>query len=152
MNSYYTIVDKIRELFEENGEVKTIIHGRSEDKDLYKKSIYPLAHILPIQSDMSSSQQNVFIFDISVLDQRDISKRIEEDKFEQNDDQQDNLNLTYAALNYVITKLRLQNNDERIELLSVSNVIPVLFKSHNLLDGWVATIALAIPNDVIKVC
>ncbi len=150
MNQFYKVVDLIKTRLEENQNVHTVLFGRTEDKDLYKKNIYPIAHINPVESAIESKVSS-FTFEIASLDQRDLSKQPITDKFEGNDDLQDNLNVTYAILNDLVTWLLRQNNEDLIELSSQSSLTPLLFKDHNLLDGWVVRITLIIPN-TITVC
>lgn len=147
MNQFYLVVDLLRERLQNNPNVNTVVFGRTEERDLYKKSIYPLVHINTTSAPMNSSQVSYFSFEIAALDQRDISKEPATNKFDGNDDLQDNLNITYTILNDLVNWLRLQNNNYYIELDSVSNASPIIFKDYNLLDGWLITITLKIPNN-----
>ena len=151
MNSYYKVLEVLKGILEESEAVHTIVYGRTSDKDLFKKAIYPLVHIKPEAAIMNSSQQNVFEFSVAVLEQRDISKTQVEDKFISNDNLIDNHNLTYSILNFLVSRLRLQNNND-VEVINVSNAIPLMFTDNNLMDGWLLRISLAIPNTVINVC
>lgn len=152
MTSYYKVTNLIKEILQSNEDVHTVVHGKVEDKDIYKKNIYPLAHLNPTGSDFSNVMISQFTFDIAVLSVRDISNDDDYDKFEGNDNEIDNLNTCHAVLNDLVTTLRLQPNNDLIEVISVSGAIPVLFKEHNLLDGWIITITLGIPNNVISTC
>ena len=147
MNAFYLVVDFLRNRLESNPNNNTVVFGRTEDKDLYKKSIYPLTHINPVSAPMSSSQVSYFSFEIACLDQRDISKSITTDKFEGNDNLQDNLNITYTILNDLVNYIRLQNNNYNIEIEDVSEASPIVFNDFNLLDGWFITLTLKIPNN-----
>lgn len=147
MNQFYLVVDLIKERLINNVNCNTVVFGATDDKDLYKKSIYPLAHINPTSAPMSSSQVSYFTFEIACLDQRDISKAPVLDKFDGNDNIQDNLNITYTILNDLVTWLRLQNNDYGVELDSVGDASPIIFKDHNTLDGWFITLTLKIKNN-----
>jgi hypothetical protein len=123
MNSFYKVSNKIKELFLTNPDVHTIVFGRTSERDLYKKSIYPLVHINPLSSSFNTSSVNTFTFEIAVLDQRDLSRRTEEDKYEGNDNEIDNLNLTHSIINRFISEFRLQNNSDEIEITNVRNNI-----------------------------
>lgn len=147
MNQFYLVVDFLRHRLENNPNNNTVIFGRTNEKDLYKKSIYPLTHINPVSAPMTSSQVSYFSFEIACLDQRDISKSITTDKFEGNDNFQDNLNITYTILNDLVNYIRIQNNNYNIEIESVSDATPIIFNDYNLLDGWFITITLKIPNN-----
>jgi hypothetical protein len=163
MNSFHTAVSLIKSRLlpiEQGGVnpyVKTIIFGQTQDKDLYKKSIYPIAHIMPLaapmgQRRMRTNASNLFAFEVAILEQRDISKRTKSlveangviDKYS-NDDLQDNLNVCYDILNDLISWLKSVPNDLNIQLEEVNDFQPILFKEHNLLDGWVAKFVLTVP-------
>ena len=147
MNAFYLVVDFLRSRLEDNPNNNTVVFGRTEDKDLYKKSIYPLTHINPVSAPMSSSQVSYFSFEIACLDQRDISKSATTDKFEGNDNLQDNLNITYTILNDLVNYIRLQNNNYNIEIENISDASPIIFNDYSLLDGWFISITLKIPNN-----
>ena len=147
MNQFYLVVDLIRDRLQGNENVNTVVFGLSEDKDLYKKNIYPLVQINPTGAPLTSTQVSYFSFEIAILDQRDISKSPITDKFEGNDNLQDNLNITYTIMNDLVTWLKLNNNSSYIELESVTDASPIIYKDHNILDGWLFSITLKIPNN-----
>lgn len=132
----------------ENPWVKTLIFGKTEEKDLYKKSIFPIAHIVPVSAPlgtiaMRTNAVNMFAFEVAALEQRDISKE-PYDKLE-GDDLQDNLNITYSILQDLISYLKMVNNDLGIQLQEVNDFTPILFKDHSILDGWVCRFVLMVP-------
>lgn len=151
MNNFYKIIELVRARLADNPMVNTLIFARVEEKDLYKKNLYPLAHIIPQASPWTTQQVNQVSLQIRVVEQRDINKMHTNTKFEGNDNVLDNLNVCHTIINDLLTYLSLQNNDDYIELISVSNLEPILFSDHNILDGWGVTITLSIPND-ISVC
>lgn len=151
MNNFYKIIELVRARLADNPMVNTLIFARVEEKDLYKKNLYPLAHIIPQASPWTTQQVNQVSLQIRVVEQRDINKMHTNTKFEGNDNILDNLNVCHTIINDLLTYLSLQNNDDYIELISVSNLEPILFSDHNILDGWGVTITLSIPND-ISVC
>lgn len=150
MNQFHRATNLIKARLESNPYVKTVLFGVSQEKDLYKKSIYPIAHIVPVSAPMGTIKMrtnavNMFAFEVAVLDQRDISKSIATEKFDGNDNLQDNLNITYFILNDLISWLKQVPNDMNIELSEVNDFSPVLFKDFNLLDGWVCRFVLMVP-------
>lgn len=149
MNDFYKCVELLRERLQSNPLVNTTIFARTEEKDLYKKNLFPIAHINPTGSPYSTSQVNQFTFEIGVFEQRDINKVDTQTKFEGNDNVIDNLNTCFAVLNDLVTYLRNQNNEDNIELISISNFQPLLFQDFNLLDGWAVTLTLQIPNSIL---
>jgi hypothetical protein len=152
MNSFYKVSNKIKEVFLANPDVHTIVFGRTSERDLYKKSIYPLVHINPLSSSFNTSSVNTFTFEIAVLDQRDLSRQTEADKYEGNDNEIDNLNLTHSIINRFISEFRLQNNSDEIEITNVTEATTLLMSGHNLLDGFYVNITFIIPNTMIDVC
>jgi hypothetical protein len=147
MNQFYLVVELLRQRLQANPNVNTVVLSKTDDKDLYKKSIYPLVQINPVSAPMSSSQVSYFTFEIAALDQRDISKAPVKDKFEGNDNLQDNLNITYTIINDLVNWLRIQNNTYGIELSNVTDATPILFNDFNILDGWYMSITLMVPNN-----
>jgi hypothetical protein len=67
-------------------------------------------------------------------------------KFDGNDNYVDNLNITSTIINDLVNYLRLQNNDDLIELVSVTDANRVEDSDFNLLDGWFITLKLSVPN------
>lgn len=145
-NAFYLALEFIKTRLIENPLVNTCIFGRTDEKDLYSKNIYPLVHINPRSAGFNGAV-SIFKFEVAVLDQRDLSKNfIDYDKF-YDSNIQDNLNLCYSILNDLVLHLKSQNNSDIIELLSVSDAMPVLYKDNNILDGWFVEVAIMIPNN-----
>ena len=151
MRGFYLTIQLLKDLLEEDINVHTIVHGLKSTMDINKKNIFPLAH-LQVTSSTADNQYISFTFEVAVLDIRNISKKIVTDKFLQNDNELDNLNTTHAVLNRLITKLRLRNNDDKIEINNTPVITPIIFEEMNLLDGWRTEIELIIPNTEINVC
>jgi len=150
MRGFYTTIDLLKTLLQQDINVHTIVHGLKSGMDINKKNIFPLAH-LQILSSVADTNFISFTFEVAVLDLRNISKTIVTDKFLQNDNELDNLNTCHAVLNRLITKLKIRNND-KIELNNVPNLTPIIFEEMNLLDGWRCELELIIPNTEINVC
>ena len=151
MNSFYKVVEFLKSHFENDIFVHTITHGVIEDIDVDKKNIFPLVHF-QVTSAQIVEGLIVFTFQIHILDIRNISKKPITDKFLKNDNELDNLNTCFAITNKFLTKLRLQRNDDDIELYASSIPTSVEFQFTNLLDGWVFDVQLSIPNNNIEVC
>ena len=146
MNQFYLTIDLLRDRLSNNVNVNTVIVAKKGDEDLYKKNIYPLTVINPISADFSNSRVTFYTFEIAALDQRDVSKSVPLNKFDGNDNYIDNLNITSTIINDLVNYLRLQNNDNLIELVSVTDANKVEMSGFNLLDGWFITLKLSIPN------
>lgn len=147
-NNFYKCVKLIKDRLSVNPLVHTVIFSRTNEKDLYKKNLFPIAHINPVTSPWTNNV-NQFTFEIGVMEQRDLPNEQKGTKFETDDNIIDNLNLTYAILNDLISYLNLQDNDDRIEMVEASTIQPLIFTDFNILDGWVVSITLQIPNDEI---
>lgn len=151
MNSFYKVVDFLKSHFESDQFVNTITHGVINDIDVDKKNIFPLTH-LSVTGAQVVEGMIIFNFTIWVLDIRNISKVPVTDKFLKNDNELDNLNTTFAIANRFLTMLRMQNNDDDIELFANSNPTPIQYDFSNILDGWEFEVQLSIPNNNIEVC
>jgi hypothetical protein len=119
--------------------------------DIDKKNIFPLVHLQVTSSTVSNSMAT-FIFEVAVVDLRNISKQPVSDKFLGNDNELDNLNTCHAVLNRLVSILQNQNNDYSIQLVNVPTLQPIIFEDSNLLDGWRCDLELIIPNNEIVVC
>ena len=150
MRSFYQAIDYIKQTLESAPLLNTITHG-TDIIDNVKKNIFPLAHINITGSTSGAGVVN-FTFEVAVVDIRNISKVKGSDKFLGNDNELDNLNTCHAILNYMITKMRLQRNDNDIELQNDPSLQPILMAFTNALDGWKCDIELSVPNDDFSVC
>jgi hypothetical protein len=130
--------------------LNTITQG-TDIIDNVKKNIFPLAHI-NIQSSTMQAGQVIFVFEVAIVDIRNVSKLQTVDKFLGNDNEIDNLNTTHGIMNYFITQIKMKRNGDDIEVEDVAQLEPILLDFTNMLDGWKTTITLSIPNNEISVC
>lgn len=151
MREFYKVVDYLKITLSNDVNVHTITHGLRSMTDIDKKNIFPLVHLQVTSSTVSNSMAT-FIFEIAVVDLRNISKQPVTDKFLGNDNELDNLNTCHAVLNRLVSILQNQNNDYAIQLVNVPNLQPIIFEESNLLDGWRCDLELVIPNNEIVVC
>lgn len=151
MREFYKVVDYLKTTLSNDINVHTITHGLRSMTDIDKKNIFPLVHLQVTSSTVSNSMAT-FIFEVAVVDLRNISKQPVTDKFLGNDNELDNLNTCHAVLNRLVSILQNQNNDYAIQLVNVPNLQPIIFEESNLLDGWRCDLELIIPNNEIIVC
>ena len=151
MREFYTTIDFLKGLLQEDINVHTILHGLKSTMDINKKNIFPITHIQVTNSTIQSGYVG-FTFEVVAVDLRNVSKQMVTDKWLGNDNELDNLNTTHAILNRLLTKLRNTRNDFKIELNNEPNLQPIIFEETNLLDGWRTEIELIIPNNEINVC
>lgn len=151
MREFYKVVDYLKTTLSNDINVHTITHGLRSMTDIDKKNIFPLVHLQVTSSTVSNSMAT-FIFEVAVVDLRNISKQPVSDKFLGNDNELDNLNTCHAVLNRLVSILQNQNNDYAIQLVNVPTLQPIIFEESNLLDGWRCDLELIIPNNEIIVC
>lgn len=151
MREFYTVIDFLKSLLQEDINVHTILHGLKSTMDINKKNIFPIAHIQATNSTIQTGYVG-FTFEIVAVDLRNVSKQMITDKWLGNDNELDNLNTTHAILNRLLTKLRNTRNEFKIELNNEPSLQPIIFEETNLLDGWRTEIELIIPNNEIHVC
>lgn len=151
MREFYKVVDYLKTTLEDDISVHTITHGLRSMMDIDKKNIFPLVHLQVTSSTVSNSMAT-FIFEIAVVNLRNISKQQVTDKFLGNDNELDNLNTCHAILNRLVSILQNQNNTDAIQLVNIPNLQPIIFEESNLLDGWRCDLELIIPNNEIVVC
>ena len=150
MNQYYKCIYFLRNALKDAPLLNTITQG-TDIIDNVKKNIFPLAHI-NIQSSTMQAGQVIFVFEVAIVDIRNVSKLQTVDKFLGNDYEIDNLNTTHGIMNYFVTKIKMKRNDDDIEVEEVAQLEPILLDFTNMLDGWKTTITLSIPNNEISVC
>lgn len=151
MREFYKVVDYLKTTLEADISVHTITHGLRSMMDIDKKNIFPLVHLQVTSSTVSNSMAT-FIFEIAVVNLRNISKQQVTDKFLGNDNELDNLNTCHAILNRLVSILQNQNNTDAIQLVNIPTLQPIIFEESNLLDGWRCDLELIIPNNEIVVC
>lgn len=147
MNSFYIAIEFLKDLFLNDPLVHTVCHGSVSDIDLDKKTIYPLVHITVGETTYLQGYI-AHQFTVHCLDQRNISKVKNANKWIKNDNELDNLNTCAAVLSKVILNLKQQYNAQDIELNNEPALQPVEFAFTNTLDGWVTEISLKVPNDI----
>jgi hypothetical protein len=86
------------------------------------------------------------------MDIRDINKEITTDKFYDNDNEIDNLNETLAVVNR-LWLLMLKDFEENDITASENPTLEQMNESKkNLLDGWVMTFTIDVPNVLVSLC
>lgn len=151
MREFYKVVDYLKTTLSDDANVHTITHGLRSMTDIDKKNIFPLVHLQVTSSTVSNSMAT-FIFEVVVVDLRNISKQPVTDKFLGNDNELDSLNTCHAVLNRLVSILQNKNNNDGIQLVNVPTLQPIIFEESNLLDGWRCDLELIIPNNEIVVC
>jgi hypothetical protein len=153
--SYNNLIETIKQTFESDDLVSTVVTGDATEVDNYKKNLFPLVHIdvenAPFLgvANTSTSQYNVVI---TVVDIRDINKEEDRDKFWKNDNRHDNWNTTRHILRTAEVKMIKEVYGENINLVTVTGAELLSFVRENTLDGWQQTWTIDVPDEYVKAC
>lgn len=119
--------------------IKTIFSFNEDELDFNKKDLYPMANIRINSNDFDLRQ---ITFEVTVVDQRDTSKKAITDKFRGNDNRWDNWGMAHDVLNLLRNKLERLRNDYDITLVSFTSPILIDNAMANGLDGMSALVTL----------
>jgi len=139
MNTYYNIIDKIKEVISAEPFNNEVTFGDISKIDLKKQSLFPLAHVLVNNATILN---NYTIFNVSIffMDIVDISNEQTNDEFNGNNNLHDILNTQFALatrVKRVLQKADLYRDD--FELNTDASCTPFTERFDNLLAGWEVT-------------
>ena len=151
MNSFYNIIDKIKEVIVAEPFNNEITCGDIADIDLKKQSLFPLSHVMVNNSTINN---NYVTFNITIffMDLVDISNEQVTDLYRGNDNRQDILNTQLALATRVIRVL--QKSDlykDKFELINPATCEPFTERFDNMLCGWAVTFDCG-TNDEMTYC
>ena len=151
MNSFYNIIDKIKEVIVAEPFNNEITFGDIADIDLKKQSLFPLSHVMVNNSTINN---NYVTFNITIffMDLVDISNEQVTDLYRGNDNRQDILNTQLALATRVIRVL--QKSDlykDKFELINPATCEPFTERFGNMLAGWAVTFDCG-TNDEMTYC
>ena len=154
MNTYYTLIQSLKTIFESDDAVSTVVTGDTSEVDVYRKNIFPLVHVLVTDSPYIGNNTSVVRYnvEITVVDIRDINKDQLLDKFWTNDNRHDNWNTTRSILKLAQDKITKDSLDNDVTLVTSSAAIPQIYSGENLLDGWVQTWTIDVPDLLTDSC
>ena len=148
MNSFYNIIDKIKEVVSAEPFNNEITFGDIADIDLKKQSLFPLAHIMV--NNMNIEEQHVtFNITLFLMDLVDISNEPDSTLFLGNDNRQDILN-TQAALATRVIRV-LQKSDlykDQFQLIGTASCEPFTERFDNMLAGWAITFDIGAKDEM----
>jgi hypothetical protein len=119
--------------------IKTIFSMNEDELDFNKKDLYPMANVRLNTNDFTA---RTLTFEVTVIDQRDVSKKAITDKFRGNDNRWDNWAMAHDVLNLLRNKLERVRNDFDITLESFSSPFTIDNAFANGLDGMSVLITL----------
>lgn len=152
MNQYSELLYYIKKLADADELVNGVSKGDFEVLDLEKQNIFPLVHININEGGFTNGSVVKFGVQIGAFDIRDINKEVVIDKLWGQDNEVDNHNTTLAILNRMW--LKMYTDFEKVNITASEN--PPLDKQTfirgNLLDGWILSFEVEVPNTTINLC
>jgi hypothetical protein len=150
MNQVTTLYTYIKSLGEADSYVSTITKNATNDILQNKATIFPLLNIAITGASYSSQQIKTFSLEISCFNKRDQNKETVNDIFWENDNEVDNMNETEACLNRIWLIMERNFDKNNITANENPSLSPVLEGTTSLIDGWVMTLDVNVPN--IDIC
>lgn len=148
MNGYYYVVNTLKDYLKSNDFINTVSIGDIFNIDLSKQTIFPLAHIIVNNAQLS---ENTTSLNISILfmDLVDESKAEITDIWQGNDNEQDVLNTQLALASKLTADLvRGYLYSNLIQVTSSPNAEPFVDRFENKIAGLTLTFDVIIPNDM----
>ena len=148
MNSFYRIIDKIKQAASSEPFNNAVTFGDIADIDLRKQGMFPLAHITVNSATITDNlvQQNMTIF---FMDLVEVNNAADESFFLGNDNRQDILNTQLALATRVVQLLRKGDlYREEFELLGDASCEPFTERFENMLAGWAVTFTINTKTDM----
>ena len=145
MQTFYDILDTLKDQLELDTNVNTVSQGAIDDIDTIKQSMYPLSHIMVNQATI---EVNVWRFNVTIfcMDCVDINNDVATDNFRGNDNEQDVLNTQLAVFNRVYAVLTKGANAGQFRIDGNPTCEPFTERFENYLAGWACTFDILIPN------
>jgi hypothetical protein len=113
--------------------------------DNNKENIYPL-----VNADLTATaiEDNIIIcdFEITIVQQRNTTNNKTDSKLLNDTNYLDNMNETHSITTRFINVVSEQNNNDNIELDSITKLRPLKNWGRNSLDGFQFNVSLSIPN------
>ena len=140
------IHDFLIDYFLNDNLVHTVTLAKTSEIDHNQNNIYQLVN-LDLTSSVVNEQTVDFTFQITALQQRDKPNTNYDSKLLSDTNYLSNMNETHVVLNRFLNVLRKQDNDN-IELLSVSQLTPLRNFNRQDLDGWQTTVSFQLINNI----
>lgn len=152
LNHYTELLYFIKKLSDADDTVNTVTQGDFDKLDINKANLFPLVHISIGDAQFSNGSTVSFNVELGAVTVRDISNEIVVDKFWQQDNEVDNLNEMLAILNRIWSNIMRGFEDNDISTTENPTLRQTLDKRVNLLDGWILSFQVEMPNTVIDLC
>lgn len=150
MNTFYNLIDSIKEKIEQSEFNNQVTFGDITEVDLGKLTNFPLAHIMV---DSATIEDRTISYGVKLLvcDVVDVNKEyVTDNQFLGNSNVQDILNTQFSVLNGLVAMLKrldlVDNNFLRID--STVSATPFRDRFENELAGWETDLTIVSKNDV----
>ena len=150
MNQISTLYQYIKTLGEADSYISTITKNATADILQNKVTIFPLLNVAITSLTYSSPQIKTFTIELSCFNKRDKNKETVNDVFWENDNEVDNMNETEACLNRMWLIMERNFNKNNITANENPSLSPILEGTSTLVDGWVMTLDVNVPN--VDIC
>jgi len=152
MNHFTQLLNYIKQIAEKDTNVNRVTYGQLGDVDLDKMIIPPVVNVNINSGSFTNGNTVNFTVELVCLAQRDISKKITDDNYLGQDNEVDNLNETHAILNRMWLKMYRDFDKNNITASENPSLTAIIFGTAKLLDGWVLTFDVEMPNNIISLC
>lgn len=152
MNQYSELLYYIKGLAESDPFINHVTQGTLEQSTVDKMIIPTLVNIFISGGGFTNGNTITFDVELACLSQRDINKEVRTDDFWKQDNEVDNLNETHAVLNRLWNKMYVDFEKENITSSENPTLTPIIFGDAKLLDGWLLTFSVEMPNTTINLC
>ena len=152
MNHYSQLLYYIKQLAEEDENVNHVTKGNLTEADVDKMIIPPLVNIDINSGSFTNGNTVNFTVELACLAQRDKVNEVRTDDFWLQDNEADNLNETHAILNRIWLKMYRDFEKENITASENPSLTAILFGTAKVLDGWLLTFDVEMPNTTINLC
>ena len=152
MNTYYELIQHIKNTFEEDERVNNVVTGGHEE---YAKDLFNLVRMNVISAPFVSENNTSlvrFIIDVEVLDVRDVNPEDFKDRFWKNDNRHDIWNETLSILNLARNKFIKDHLRNDITLVTATDAEPITYAYMSGVDGWEQTLTIDVPDNFTAVC
>lgn len=157
MKTFYNITKALKDSLEANNVTSVVTMGDITDVDLNRRTIFPLAHIIPQSGAVqdTTTSMSISILFMDVVDYSDTNAKDEAEPFYGNNNIQDILNTQFYAANMLVQELKrgsLWDEDIQIPNGTEATLEPFLDRFENVLAGWTLTFTLQYRNTDISIC
>jgi thymidylate kinase len=149
MNQYTEVLIYIKTLAEQDNFIHTVTQGDTSDYDLDKGNIFPLLNIDINNAGFTNGNTITFDIEIGCCDLREKNNETRTDKFWLQDNKVDNQNTMLASLNRIWFKLLQDFENNNIRVDETASLEQVNEWNKNLVDGWLMTFTIEVPNTTI---